>query len=150
MIKYLTRIFNFLLLGFLITIISCYLKSTFPLSFLRSNIVTLSLTLLAINTATLGLLSTKIQDVYLNYKGADFAETVKEMRKSLVEQVVVIALSVIVLIFDSNKVIQIGIKDIITTSLLSTALIFDIYILWDTGNAVFVLLDEIKKLTKQK
>jgi hypothetical protein len=146
--KYVMSLIVYLLIGFFTSIISCYLQSTFLLDFLRSNLVVLSIALLAINTATLGLLSTKIQDVYLNYKAADFRSTIKEMRKSLFEQVVIITMAIIVLIFDSSKVIQFDTKNIITTTLLCALGSFEIYILWDTGNAVFVLLDEIKKLNK--
>jgi len=146
MVKYTKDIFLCLLAGFFITIVSCYIESTYILDFLRKDLFILLVTLLAINTATLGLLSTKIQDVYLNYKTADFTMTTNEMKKSLLEQLLLIIISIILLIFDSSKVIEFDLKDLITSTILIAVLIFDIYILWDTGNAVFVLLEEIRKL----
>jgi len=144
-----TYIFNiiiYMLISFFLCIISIYIESDYLYCFLKLNLLNILITILAVNTATLGLLSTKIQDVYLNFKGVDFTETTSEMKKSLLEQIIIIALSVVVLILIQSKAIIFDLKDLIGYTVLTSVLIFDIHILWDTGNSIFVLLDEIKGL----
>jgi hypothetical protein len=115
---------------------------------LNNNIVGLLLTLLAINTATSGLIASKMQDLVSNFPAFNFQETVKQMKVSLLEQIVLITGSVVILIIQGSKIIKFPHKDFTLDVLLVTIMIYSIAILWDTGKAVFVVIDEIQKMKK--
>lgn len=113
---------------------------------MRGNLINIILTLFAINIATLGLLSTKIQEIYMQYKDADFSSTIKEMEKSIIEQIVVLILAVLILIIDSSKLIDFYSKNFCVTASLVSLLSFEIFILWDTGKSVFIMIDNTKNV----
>lgn len=138
----------FIVLSILIVLLSDYLETSFLFEYLRSNVIGLLLTLLAINTATLGLIASKIQDVAIKYPQINFSDTIKEMKISLLEQIILIVVSTLTLMLqDSDKVIF-ELKDYVFNTLLVAVLIYAINILWDTGKAVFVILEEIQHLNK--
>lgn len=135
--------------GILMTFIGKGLNSHLLFDYLKDNILGLLLTLLAINTATLGLIASKIQDVFVLYLHLDFSVTLKEMKLSLKEQIVMIIVSIFtILVIDSDKVIF-NFKIDIGNVILSTILIYSIHILWDTGKAVFVIIEELQKIKKK-
>ncbi len=80
----------YIILAFIISLSSNYLESDFIFNYLKENIIGLLLTLLAINTATLGLIASKIQDMLEKHPKMSFKKTTKEMKFSLTEQVVLI------------------------------------------------------------
>lgn len=136
----------FLIIGFVISLLCKYLHSTFFLKYLNDNIIGLLLTLLAINTATLGLIASKIQDTIEKYKKLNFTNTIREMKFSLFEQVVLIILSIIVLILSNSSIIEFPHKELFFNSILVSILIYSIIILYDTGKAVFVIIELIQKI----
>ncbi|MBX9449814.1 MAG: hypothetical protein KL787_08885 [Taibaiella sp.] len=103
------------------------------------------MTLLAINTATLGIIATKIQDLIIKNPEIDFDNPIKEMKISLIEQIVLIVCSTICLILFDGKNFNFNHKEFLLNTLLIANFIYSIYILWDTGNAVFVIIDEVRK-----
>lgn len=124
------------------------MESDFLFKYLQENIIGLLLTLLAINTATLGLIASKIQDIVVDYPKFDFSSTIKEMKTSLLEQIILICTSVItLLLLDSNK-IDFAYKTEIGNVILTTVLIYSVTILWDTGKAVFVVIEELQNMNK--
>jgi hypothetical protein len=125
-----------------------YVNSNSLFIYLNNNIVGLLLTLLAINTATSGLIASKMQDLVSNFPAFNFQETVKQMKVSLLEQIVLITGSVVILIIQGSKIIKFPHKDFTLDVLLVTIMIYSIAILWDTGKAVFVVIDEIQKMKK--
>lgn len=126
------------------------MESDFLFKYLKENIIGLLLTLLAINTATLGLIASKIQDIVVDYPKFDFSSTIKEMKTSLLEQIILICTSVItLLLLDSNK-IDFTYKTDIGNIILTTVLIYSVTILWDTGKAVFVVIEELQNMNKNK
>ncbi|WP_188358261.1 hypothetical protein [Mangrovimonas yunxiaonensis] len=126
------------------------MESDFLFKYLKDNIIGLLLTLLAINTATLGLIASKIQDIVVDYPKFDFSSTIKEMKTSLLEQIILICTSVItLLLLDSNK-IDFAYKTDIGNVILTTVLIYSVTILWDTGKAVFVVIEELQNMNKNK
>lgn len=140
----------YIVLGILITIAGKLLESNFLFTYLKDNIIGLLLTLLAINTATSGLIASKIQDIVAHYPEFDFSSTIKEMKISLLEQIIHISLSIItLLLLDSNQ-IQFLYKIEVGNVILSTILIYSISILWDTGKAVFVVIEELQKMKNGK
>lgn len=122
------------------------LVSDFLFIYLKENIIGLLLTLLAINTATLGLIASKIQDIVVNYPKFDFSETISEMKISLIEQLVLIGISVITLLFIDSEKITFDLKNDIGNVILTTVLIYSVNILWDTGKAVFIVIEELQKM----
>lgn len=137
------------ILAFIISLLSNYLESDFLINYLHENIIGLLLTLLAINTATLGLVASKIQDMLEKYPKSSFKNTTKEMKFSLTEQVVLIIVSVISLIILDSKLISFEHKVLLLNSILVCVLIYSVNILWDTGKAVFVIIDLIEELNKK-
>ena len=137
----------YLVISFIICVVSDYIKSSFLTKFLVENIITLQVTLLAINTATLGLIVSKIQDILEKYP-ANFSEPISEMKKSLKEQIILIIISLIFLIlFNDNKenIIKFEYKKIILDIVLLTSLIYYVDILRDTGKSVFIIIDSFNK-----
>ncbi|GGH48332.1 hypothetical protein IA57_04190 [Mangrovimonas yunxiaonensis] len=140
----------YIVLGIIITFLGKFLESDFLFKYLKDNIIGLLLTLLAINTATLGLIASKIQDIVVDYPKFDFSSTIKEMKTSLLEQIILICTSVItLLLLDSNK-IDFAYKTDIGNVILTTVLIYSVTILWDTGKAVFVVIEELQNMNKNK
>ena len=138
----------YIVLGIIITFLGKFLESDFLFKYLQENIIGLLLTLLAINTATLGLIASKIQDIVVDYPKFDFSSTIKEMKTSLLEQIILICTSVItLLLLDSNK-IDFAYKTDIGNVILTTVLIYSVTILWDTGKAVFVVIEELQNMNK--
>ena len=117
---------------------------------MQTNIISLLITLLAINTATSGLIASKIQDFVIQKPEVDFSLTIKEMKTSLLEQIILIVVSVICLIIQNSKKIELEFKDDMCNIILITVFIYSIDILWDTGKAVFVIIEEIQKLNNNK
>src|SRR5450432_1018974 len=72
--------------------------STYLTSYLRGNLITVLVALLAINSATLGIILTKIRDL-VDAKGkiSSFAQTRREMLYSIREQIGLIVFAAILL-----------------------------------------------------
>jgi hypothetical protein len=148
--KNLKNISFFFVIALAITTIGNVLDSTFLFIYLQTNIIGLLITLLAINTATSGLIASKIQDFVVQKPEIDFSLTIKEMKSSLLEQIILITTSVICLIIQNSKKIELELKDDICNIILITIFIYAIDILWDTGKAVFVIIEEIQKTNNNK
>ncbi|MEP3838889.1 MAG: hypothetical protein ABJM36_14650 [Algibacter sp.] len=123
-----------------------FLKSSFLSIFLKDNLVGLLLTLLAINTATSTVISSKLEDIS-ERTGANFEDVIKEVRGSLIEQIVLIGLSVVLLIVLHSKLLDLGTYyiDIIINIFLTTILVYAIDILRDTGVAIFNIVIELNR-----
>ena len=139
----------FIVISIIISLIGKGLESEFLFTYLQQNIIGLLLTLLAINTATLGLIASKIQDIVVKYTKMDFSITIKEMKKSLLEQIILIVVSIITLLLMDSAKITYEFKDIIGNTILTTVLIYAVNILWDTGKGVFVIIEELQNMNKE-
>lgn len=139
----------FIVIALFIALVGEGLESRFLFKYLQENIIGLLLTLLAINTATLGLIASKIQDIVIKYPSMDFSSTIKEMKKSLLEQIVLIIISVVILLLVDSVKITYEFKDLMGNVILTTVLIYAVNILWDTGRGVFIIIEELQKLNKQ-
>lgn len=141
MIEHAKNISLFLIIGLLVTLLAKWLQSVFISTFLSENLITLLVALVAINTTTLSVVLTKIREIS-DQLGGDFSRTAKEMKLSIAEQVVLVILAVLTQVIGSSSLINhsypiIGfISDVILVSIFSYA----IYILYDTANSVFVIL----------
>ncbi|KIA90514.1 hypothetical protein [Kaistella jeonii] len=132
----------------IITIYICYLiESSSLFEYLNNNLLTILLAFLAINTASLGHLAAKIQDIMVIHNHLNFSATIFEMKKSLVEQIILIVLAIIIIIIresNLNFLLKFEILNIFSLAIF----LYGINILWDTGKSVFVIIDEIKKINR--
>lgn len=128
----------FIFLSLVANIAAKYLQSDFIGKFLRENLVLIVITLLAINTATCGLLITNIKES-AGDRLQHFQDTFDEIKFSLMEQIYLIVFSVIVLVLDSSIVLKsiVPYHDLVFDTLLGAAFIYSIDILRDTGVSIF-------------
>lgn len=75
-----------------------------------------------------------------------FYRAIKEMKLSLFEQIILIAVAIIILIFKDSQIIHFKCKEQILNTILLTVLIYAINNLWDTGKSVFIVIEQIQKL----
>lgn len=119
------------------------IESDYVISFLKENIVSLQIGLLAINTATLGVVLTKLRDlVDKGVAQTRFAAARKEMLLSIREQVALILAALLILSLDSAKNLPFTIPVGLTQILLITCFVYSIIILYDTAKSVFVVLGD--------
>lgn len=112
--------------------------------FLKGNLITLLVALLAINSATMGIVLTKIRDL-IDKKGTgseQFQSTKNEMLLSIKEQIALIVLAVILL--------TIGGSDFVNESqqiksgywvLISGIFAYSMIVLYDTAKSVIIIID---------
>ncbi len=118
------------------------MQSDFVFDFLKSNITNLQVALLAVNTATLGIVLTKIREI-IDKTGqpADFSSARREMLLSIKEQVALIGVSLLILAIASAKNLPVVIPSSIFQAALLASFVYSIFILYDTAKSVFVILD---------
>lgn len=134
------KIFSiFFAVSILLEIAMIAIESTYLKTFLETNLLTILLAFLAINTATLGVIASKLQEIIAEHPNATFRTTIGEMYFSLKEQVLLLVLSILILICQNSKIIVFSYKDLIFNSGLTAVFFYSIYVLWDTGKAVFVI-----------
>ncbi|MCZ2474732.1 hypothetical protein G9H61_04705 [Aquirufa ecclesiirivi] len=150
MINYLKNISFKLILAGVVVFICDSLESTILYKYLNENLISLLLTLLAINTATSGLIASKIQDILLEIPEIDFKSTIKEMKLSLLEQIVLIFFSISTLVLNYSKILYFEHKECILNIVSVAVLLYSIEILWDTGKSVFIIIEEIQNLKDSK
>lgn len=144
--KTITTIFVCFAISVLLMATEHFLKSSFLSIFLKEDLVGLLLTLLAINTATSTVISAKLEEIS-GRTGANFEDVIKEIKNSLLEQIILIGLSVIFLIFLNSEILvnKIDYLNLIINTILTTILIYAIDILRDTGVAIFNIVIELNK-----
>jgi hypothetical protein len=122
---------------------SYFLKSEFIGTFLAQNIVTVLITVLAINTATSGLVIAKLIDISEKTKH-DFKGAYYEIKVSLVFQIVLIVIAVITLMLKGSLYFRCDdMKDwqIVFNTILTMAFVASLDVLRDTGISVFSMTD---------
>ena len=118
------------------------IQSSFVFDFLKSNITNIQVALLAVNTATLGIVLTKIREIIdKNGQRKIFESTRSEMLLSIKEQVALIAVSLFILALESAKSLPIAVSSEIFQAALIASFASSISVLYDTAKSVFVILD---------
>ena len=118
------------------------LGSDFIGPFIKGNIISILINLLAINIATCTILMTKLNEIKSNAT-VDFSATYRELKLSLKEQVILIATSFLILMLDKSTLLNMNIPhctlcfDIVLTAIF----IYAVDILWDLGKAVFAIIN---------
>jgi hypothetical protein len=132
----------FIVVGIIVNLIIGWLKSDFISTFLTENLITLLIALVAINTTTMSVVMTKLKELTKKQDGK-FTRTLKEMKISIVEQVFLIVITVFVQIVSSSKLVQTSLPDLLffTDIILIGVFSYAIYILYDTANSIFVILN---------
>jgi hypothetical protein len=118
------------------------IQSTYVAEFLRQNIVSIQIGLLAINAATLGIVLTKLRD--LIDKGIDasvFARARNQMLLSIKEQVALIVAALVILSIAGAKALPFTVAPALLDALLLTCFVYSLMILYDTAKSVFVVLE---------
>lgn len=138
------------LLQFLVTVVG-YLTAKLELffgtinlsGFLINNLITILVALLAINSATLSIVLTKIREIIdkNNMSNDAFAKSKSEMMFSLKEQVALIIFSIPLIVLYKSKFIVLFNLSIVLNTCLISIFIFSIFILYDTAKSVFVVLE---------
>ena len=124
-----------------------FLESDYIIAFLDGNLVSLLIALLAINTASLGIVLSKIREILdSNVGNGDFSATKGAMLYSIKEQIVLIFLSLILLMLnDSNWLTtQPRIAPLVEISVM-TCFSFSMLVLFDTAKSIFVILSFEKR-----
>ena len=131
-----------LIFGYILIEFQDWLKTDYlTCVFFKNSLVPLLVALVAINSATLGIILSKIRDM-LDKSNTDkdyFANTRKEMALSINEQIAIIVLTILWLMMRDADFIK-GYARYIDI-LIAGGFIYAIYILWDTAKCVFQLLD---------
>lgn len=117
--------------------------SNFLTNFLKNNLITLLIELLAINSATMGIVLTKIRDLVESKGGAScFKKTRNQMIHSVKEQVFLILLGVVFLIAaDSPLVVGVPNLPMLIQSCIIGVFVYSLMVLYDTAKSVLLIVD---------
>ena len=121
-----------------------WLHSDYLVTFLENNLVSLLIALLAINTASLSIILSKIREILDKTNKTDaFNKTRYHMKQSLAEQIVLVFLSLLFLMAKNSAWINKSYPSLISVlEILTTAcFIYAIMILHDTAKSVFLILE---------
>jgi hypothetical protein len=142
--NYLKNIVFYLALAFVVNYSASQIESSFFADFLKDNIIVILVTLLAINTATSGLIISKLQELSQKHK-TKFEKTYKSMRNSLLEQVILIVVCSITLILRESASIQKILNEnyFYFDTIILAVFIYSLDILYDTGKAIFIIIDNL-------
>lgn len=125
-----------------LNVLSVFLVSSFLSKFLHDNVINILINLLAINTASTGIVLTKLKEISERHNDFDFSEIFIELKLALVEQIVLIGLSIIVLIFNDSNLIKANLSqhEFIFNTLITAIFINALDTLRDTGKAIFLII----------
>lgn len=129
--------------GFLCQLAQDALGSQYLNDFLKANLVNLLVTLLAVNSATMGIVLTKIRELVENHGHADsFRETREQFLLSIKEQVFLIGAAVVLLTVQGSKHL-VGLPNLplFLWSALAGVFIYGMMILYDTAKGVLIIID---------
>lgn len=126
-------------------ILQASLATSFLNDWLQSNLIQLQIALLAINSATLGVVLTKIRDL-VDRAGVNkrfFVSAKDQMLLSIKEQVALIVAAILLLtIWSSAKIAQyIPHFDLVFSSLVSGVFVYSLWVLYDTAKSIVVIVD---------
>lgn len=129
--------------GFLCQITQDWLASQYMNEFFRANLINMLVALLAVNSATMGIVLTKIRELVEKHgHGEAFQETRSQFLLSVREQVGLIAIAILLLTIAQSKHIQ----DVPNTSLLfgsaiAAVFVYSMTILYDIAKGVLIIID---------
>lgn len=129
--------------GYLLAQLQILIGTTYLTTFLKQNLITLLVALIAINSATLSIVLTKIRELLdkKNIQGS-FEKTKRQMILSINEQVILVIIAMILLsIQDSTLIKNHSEYTFFINVLLLACFMYAVNVLHDTAKSVFVILD---------
>jgi len=129
--------------GFICQLTQDWLGSQYFNEFLKDNLINLLVALLAVNTATMGIVLTKIRDLVDSHGHSEaFKQTRQQMLLSIKEQIGLIALAVVFLTVAQSKYL-VGITNIAMffNSLVAGIFVYSMMVLYDTAKSVLIIVD---------
>jgi hypothetical protein len=132
----------YIVAALILNALSTLLESQFLSKFLHDNVINLLINLLAINTATTGIVLTKLKEISENNNNFDFSDSYKELKFALFEQILLIGLSIAALIFKDSDVVKMKLNhhDFVFDTLLTAIFVNALDTLRDTGKAIFSII----------
>lgn len=130
--------------GFLAQFIQGLLGSTYLDTFLKDNLINLLVALLAVNSATMGIVLTKIRDLVdkKGNGGTSFNDTKNQMLLSVKEQVALIAVGLFLLTLSESKtIVAVSDVDKLIKSILCSIFVYAMIVLYDTAKGVLIIVD---------
>ena len=130
-------------IGFLAQVFQTALKTDYLNNFLSQNLITILIALLAINSATLGIVLTKIRDLVEKHGNAQcFNKTKQQMILSIKEQIVLIVFAVIFLTVVSSTIITAytNLKMLFDSTVVAI-FAYALIVLYDTAKGVLIIID---------
>lgn len=123
------------------------LKTDFLLTFLEANLITLLIALLAINTATIGIILSRLGEMSARYK-LKFPMIITAMKQSIMEQLVLIIIATLALVLRTSKVVQDTFHSapFYLGTIIIAVTIYAVVAVYDTAEAAFALNHESDKL----
>lgn len=132
-----------LALGYLSQLAQTALHTNYLNTFLANNLLTILIALLAINSATTGIVLTKIRE--LLEKGGNpstFRSTRKQMMIAVREQIALIVIAIVALVLSTSPLIpQNNILDKFINSVVVGSFAYSLLILYDTATSVLIIVD---------
>lgn len=120
-----------------------FLGNEYITEFLKHNLVTILIALLAINSTSMGVVLSKVREIAdrLQRNGC-FSATKSEMQKSISEQIWLIFISLILFLLSDSRFLQdhAYLPELIDVLIISS-LAYAIIILRDTSRSVFIILE---------
>lgn len=128
--------------GYLLIQLQGAFGSTYLVDFLKSNLLTLLVALLAINSATLGIVLTKLREIIDNGASNSFEKVRSEMRLSVFEHIGLIVLSLVLFtLVESRWGAGLAVTSLsFLHSCIAGIFCYSLYLLYDAANSVFMLL----------
>lgn len=120
------------------------LGSSYLDTFIKNNLVNLLIALLAVNSATMGIVLTKIREL-IDKKGngsGAFAKTKQQMLLSVREQIALIIVGLLVLVLADSKYVPTGgpVHTFLQT-ILCAVLVYAMIVLYDTAKGILIIID---------
>jgi hypothetical protein len=129
--------------GFLAQVLQSSLKTNYLNDFLSENLITILIALLAINSATLGIVLTKIRDLVEKHGNAQcFNTTKQQMTLSIKEQIALIIFAVTFLtIVSSPLVASYSNLKMLFDAIAVAVFTYALFVLYDTAKGVLIIID---------
>jgi len=129
--------------GFLAQLSQNWLGSQYFTEFLKANLINILIALLAVNSATMGIVLTKIRDLVDRHgHGETFARTRRQMLLSVREQVVLVSAAILILtIWQSPHFKSISNIDLFFGACTIAIFVYGMSVLYDTAMSVLIIID---------
>lgn len=121
-----------------------FLGSAYMDTFIKNSLINLLVALLAVNSATMGIVLTKIRDL-IDRKGngsGAFENTKRQMLLAVREQIALIIVGLLVLVLADSKYVLAGSSvHTFLQTVLCGVFVYAIIVLYDTAKSVIIIID---------